>query len=244
MTALHRGDRKRHSLTLLVAALTIGIVLSGCATSKSPRQGIGRVSDQQLHHHGTSTTRPADPSTTTSTLPRTTSTTAPAVRTNAAVDVPANSPAGTTTTTTNPLPPACVWSNFSTTVTTDQGDYATGGTVAITLTFRNGATPCTVNSTGYGCPAVDIDDASGTLIWTSTPQPSTGCAAAFAPATVLGTTWTQTDQLSWGQTACSNPETPNCAAQPAPPGQYQITGLDQGGVSHIPQSAPVTISIS
>lgn len=238
MTASHRSGRKVRGLTLVAVALLL--FLSGCATAKPSRQGAAA---QQPRHHDTSKlVDPTLPSTTTSTAPRTTSSTAPAVRTNPSVDVPASAPT-TTTTTTSPPPPACVWSNFSTAVTTDQSVYATGQTVGITLTFRNDAAPCTVDSTGYGCPAVDIDS-SGSLIWTSSPQPSTGCAAGYTPPTVLGTTWSQTDQFSWNQSACANPQTPNCTAQQVAPGQYQVVGLDQGGVSSIPQSAPATISIS
>ena len=92
---------------------------------------------------------------------------------------------------TDPFPPACVWSNFVTRVSTDQGTYAAGAPVQIALVFENTGPACTVNETGYACPVVNIDNAAGALVWSSAAPASTGCPSTFTGPTVLAANWSQ-----------------------------------------------------
>ncbi len=145
---------------------------------------------------------------------------------------------------TDPGPPPCDWANFSTTVSTDQSSYAPGQTVAITLMFKNTGAACTVNATGYACPRVDVDDASGTLVWSSAAPVSTGCASQTEPPTVLEARWTQTFQEAWAQVSCTPGNFQGCPGPPVPAGQFEVFGIDAGGASRIPASAPVGVTIT
>jgi hypothetical protein len=196
-------------------------------------------------------TKPQILTTTSSTAATTTTTTsikvAPRAAPPAAPAPPAPPP--TTTTTTVPLPPVCNWSDFSTTVATDQAAYPQGQTVHITLTFRNAGPRCTLYVTGYACPEVDVENAGGQPTWTTASEPNTGCAATFTPGnpTVLDSTWSKSFPVDWTQVDCSTRtggNTGTCAGQQVPVGQYQIIGKDTGGVSQIPPSAPLVVTIS
>jgi hypothetical protein len=181
----------------------------------------------------------------------TTTTTAPAPapasgpKTNANTIVPAvqPAPAPATTTTTDPFPPGCVWSNFAAKVSTDQGNYAAGQAVQITLEFENTGPACTVNQTGYACPLVTVDNAAGAFVWSSAAPVSTGCATTFTGPTVLAANWSQSFPFSWGQTSCT-PGQASCPGPQVAAGQYQVTGSSGGGSSQIPAGAPVTITLA
>jgi len=235
-------------IRVVAVVFGIAVLASGCATA-NPHKGA--------QHHGASAsarrpvTKPQVLDTTSSTAPSSTTTT---VLSKATTTVPKvvhavpPPPAPTTTTTTDPPLPQCNWANFSTTVATDQAAYPQGQTVHVTLTYRNNGPSCVVHATGYGCPRVDIGDSSGYPTWTSEPQPTTGCAAQLLnPPTVLATTWSQSSPIDWTQVDCSSRTggtTGTCAGQPVPAGQYQITGMDSGGSSQIPPSAPLSVTIS
>jgi hypothetical protein len=175
-----------------------------------------------------------------------TTTTLPPVRTNANTFTPAPQPAPpptTTTTSTVPLPPGCLWSDFATRVTTDQSSYSAGQPVQIALVFANAGPACTVNSTGYACPVANVDNASGSLVWSSAAPVATGCPSTFTGPTVLAANWSQSFSFSWAQTSCT-PGAPGCPGPQVPAGQYQVVGMSGGGSSQIPASSPVTINLS
>lgn len=180
----------------------------------------------------------------------TTTTTAPAVKTSPNTFVPTTHPAPpppapttTTTTTTTPFPPACGWSNFATTVSTDQSTYSSGQAVHITLVFANRGPACTANASGYGCPDVDVDNSSGTLVWSNAAPVTTGCPSLYGP-TVVPATWSQTWTYSWAQVTCTPGDAQGCPGPQVPAGQYQVIGTDSGGASQIPASQPVAITLT
>ena len=253
-TNLRAGLRRRASRPILGTApravrrsMVIGLlgivalVSASCAAGPQHRVGAGAVS------HQAGTRVKTDPAIATTTTTSTTTTTAPPVKTNASTFAPAPAAvpaaAPTTTTTTDPFPPACVWSNFATKVSTDQGAYSPGQAVQIQLVFANAGPACTVNTSGYGCPRVNIDNSAGALVWSNAAPSSTGCPSSFLGPTVLAANWSQSYSYSWGQDTC----TPGQAACPGPqvsPGQYQVIGQDGGGSSQIPAGTPAAIVLN
>jgi hypothetical protein len=232
-----------------VAVLSgVALVAAGCASGHPQSSARHHASKQAAAERPV--TKPQILTTTSSTAATTTTTTSIKVVPPAAPAAPApHAPPPTTTTTTVPLPPVCNWSNFSTTVATDQAAYPQGQTVHITLTYRNAGPRCTLYVTGYGCPEVDVENAGGQPTWTTTSEPTTGCAATFTPGspTVLNSTWSQSYPVDWTQVDCSTRtggNTGTCAGQQVAAGQYQIIGKDTGGVSQIPPSAPLVVTIS
>jgi hypothetical protein len=167
------------------------------------------------------------------------------VKTNANTFSPAPQPAPAppTTTTTNPFPPGCVWTNFAARVSTDQSSYAAGAPVQITLEFVNTGPACTVNATGYACPLVNIDNASGALVWSNAAPVSAGCPSTFTGPTVLAANWSQSFPMTWGQDACT-PGPAACPGPQVPAGSYQVVGQSGGGSSQIPAGTPVAISLT
>lgn len=222
----------------------LGVLALVCAScSSGPQHLAAKPVD-----HGTALHVKTDPVTSTSAPSSTTTTTAPAVKTSPNTFVPAPAPAPApaavpTTTTTNPFPPGCVWSNFATKVSTDQGSYAPGQPVQITLEFVNAGPACTVNATGYACPRVNIDNAAGTLVWTNAAPVTSGCPSSFSGPTVLPANWSQTTPMTWGQDSCT-PGQAACPGSAVAAGQYQVVGLDAGGSSQIPAGTPVTITLN
>lgn len=235
-----RGVRRSAVIGLLGV---VALVSASCAGGPQHHVGADAVSHQAGARVKT------DPAIATTTTSSTTTTTAPApgVKTNASTftpaAVPAPAPAPTTTTTTDPFPPACVWSNFTTKVSTDQGAYSPGQAVQITLVFANAGPACTVNTSGYGCPRVNVDNSAGALVWSNAAPSSTGCPAAFIGPTVLPANWSQNSAYSWGQDTCT-PGQAACPGPPVSPGQYQVTGRDGGGSSQIPAATPVAITLN
>lgn len=227
----------------------VALVSASCSGGPQHHVGAGAT-----HHHAATHVK-TDPAIATTTSPTTTTTTtapAPGVKTNAntftpapapPAPAPAPAPAPTTTTTTDPFPPACVWSNFVTKASTDQGSYSHGQAVQITLVFANAGPACTVNTSGYGCPRVDIDNSAGALVWSNGAPSTTGCPSAFIGPTVLPANWSQSSSYSWGQDRCT-PGQAACPGPPVPPGQYQVIGQDAGGSSQIPAAAPVVITLN
>jgi hypothetical protein len=229
----------------------VGVLAVVCASCSG---GSEHLADKAASHTADRMVK-SDPVTSTTAVPASTTTTtvpaavpAPEPKSNANTVVPAAQPAPApappaTTTTTDPFPPACVWSNFAAKVSTDRGNYAAGQAVQITLEFENTGPACTVNQTGYACPLVNIDNAAGGLVWSSAAPVSTGCATTFTGPTVLAANWSQSFPFTWGQTSC----TPGQASCPGPrvaAGQYQVTGSSGGGSSQIPAGAPVTITLA
>jgi hypothetical protein len=221
----------------------VGLLALLCASCAG---GTQHLAAKPVHHKAgpnvktdaaTSTNHPPA-STTTSTLAT--------VRTNANTFTPAPQPAPpptTTTTSTVPFPPGCVWSDFVAHVSTDQSSYSPGQPVQIALLFANTGPACTVNSTGYACPLVNIDNASGSLVWSSAAPVSSGCPSTFTGPTVLAANWSQSFSFSWAQTTCTPGQVQACPGPQVPAGQYQVVGMSGGGSSQIPAGAPVTINL-
>jgi hypothetical protein len=232
-----------------VARRSFGVALVGvlalvCASCAGGPQHLAANSV----HQGAASHVKTDPVTSTSAAPSTTTTTAPAPKTNPSTFAPAPTPApapapAATTTTTNPFPPGCVWSNFATKVSTDQGSYAPGQPVQITLEFANAGPACTVNATGYACPRVNIDNAAGTLVWTNAAPVTTGCPTSFTGPTVIAANWSETFPVPWGQDSCTPGQAQGCPGPQVPAGQYQVVGTDAGGSSQIPAGTPVAITL-
>jgi hypothetical protein len=234
----------RVTVTIVAVLSGVALVAAGCASGHSQSSARHHASKQAAAERPV--TKPQILTTTSSTA-ATTTTTSIKVVPPAAPAPPAPPP--TTTTTAVPLPPVCNWSDFSTTVATDQAAYPQGQTVHITLTYRNAGPRCTLFVTGYGCPDVDVENAGGQPTWTTASEPTTGCAATFTPGspTVLDSTWSQSYPVDWTQVDCSTRtggNTGTCAGQQVAAGQYQIIGKDTGGVSRIPPSAPLVVTIS
>jgi len=221
----------------------LGLLALLCASCAG---GTQHLAAKPVHHKAVLHVK-TDAATSTNHPPAsTTTTTLPTVRTNANTFTPAPQPARpptTTTTSTVPLPPGCVWSDFATRVSTDQSSYSPGQPVQIALLFANTGPACTVNSTGYACPLVNIDDASGSLVWSSAAPVATGCPSTFTGPTVLAANWSQSFSFSWAQTSCTPGQVQACPGPPVPAGQYQVIGMSGGGSSQIPAGAPVTINL-
>ncbi len=222
----------------------VALVCSGCAG------GAQHLGEKPVDHHAVARVK-TTPATSTQPSPTTTTTTAPAVRANASRLTPAIQPGpapvpapATTTTTIDPFPPACVWSNFVTRVSTDQGTYSTGQPVQIALAFENTGPACTVNQTGYACPVVNIDNASGALVWSSAAPASAGCPSTFTGPTVLAANWSQSFSITWGQDSCTPGQTQACPGSQVPAGQYEITGQSGGGSSQIPAGPAATVNLT
>jgi hypothetical protein len=115
--------------------------------------------------------------------------------------------------------------------------------VQITLVFENKGPACTVNTTGYACPLVNVDNAAGTSVWSNQAPISTGCAAAFTGPTTLAANWSQSFPMTWGQDTCT-PGPATCPGPQVPPGQYQVVGQSGGGASQIPAGTPATITLT
>jgi hypothetical protein len=252
----------------MIMLLLLALVAAGCAVSTSPSQsahvpngsqlGAAKASDQASSTSVPSTTDLPNSTTTTSsktghttaastsTTSTSTTTTSSAVRTKPSVSTTtvAEPDESSTTTTGVAGVAACVWSNFSSTVTTDRSLYLSGQVVQIVLTYMNDGPACTVSSSGYGCPTVEIDNVSGRQVWSSSPLVTTGCAEVSTPPTVLDSGWSKSNDYPWHQTeSCTFQSGPNCAAQQVPAGQYQVIGYDTGGSSQISKSAPTEIGI-
>lgn len=226
----------------------VALVCSGCAGGAQHHLG-----EEPVDHHAVAQVKTMPARSTTLPSPSTTTTTAPAsaVKTNASTFTPAVSPApvpapapAATTTTTDPFPPACVWSNFAARVSTDQGTYSAGQPVQIALAFGNTGPACTVNQTGYACPVVNIDNASGALVWSSAAPTSAGCPSTFTGPTVLAANWSQSFSITWGQDSCTPGQTQGCPGPQVPGGQYEITGQSSGGSSQIPTGPAATVDLT
>jgi hypothetical protein len=218
----------------------LALLCSSCAG------GTQHLAAKPVHHKAVLHVK-TDPATSTSDPTASTTTTLPTVRTNANTFTPAPQPAPpptATTTSTIPFPPGCVWSDFAAHVSTDQSSYSPGQPVQIALVFENTGPACTVNQTGYACPLVNIDNSSGSLVWSSAAPVSTGCSSTFTGPTVLAANWSQSFSFSWAQISCTPGETQGCPGPQVPAGQYQVVGMSGGGSSQIPAGAPVTINIS
>ena len=224
-------------------ALVIGVLgvvaLASAACSGGPSHQAAKVPQHAAADHVRT-----DPATVTSDpQATTTTTTAPAPKTDASTFTPPPAPAPVaTTTTTSPLPAGCVWSNFASKVTTDQNLYSSGQPVQITLEFANAGPACTVNSTGYACPLVNIDNSAGALVWSNEAPTSVGCPSTFTGPMVLPANWTQSFAITWGQDTC----VPGPSACPGPQvaaGPYQVIGQSGGGSSQIPAGTPVEITL-
>jgi hypothetical protein len=225
----------------------VGVLALLCASCGGGPQHL--AAKQVAHKAGVDAK--SDPTTTTTDPPSTTtSTTAASPKTEAgtyvpAVAAPAPAPApAATTTTTDPFPPGCAWSDFAANVTSDQSTYAAGQPVQITLELANAGPACTVTATGYACPLVNVDNAAGTLVWSSAAPVSAGCPSSFTAPTVLASNWSQSFSFSWGQTTCTPGQASGCPGPHVPAGQYQITGLSSGGSSQIPAGTPATITLT
>jgi len=230
------GPMVRRPFVIVGLLGVVALVCSGCAG------GPQRLSAKPVDHHAVARVK-TTPSTTTTT------TTSPAVKTNASTFTPAVQPApgpapATTTTTTDPLPPACVWSNFVPRVSTDQGTYSPGQPIQIALVFDNTGPACTVDQTGYACPVVNIDNASGALVWSSAAPTSAGCPSTFTGPTVLAANWSQSFSITWGQDSCTPGQTQGCPGAQVPAGQYEITGQSSGGSSQIPPGPAATVNLT
>jgi hypothetical protein len=228
---------RRPLLVGLVAALALVCASCGGGTHHLASKPVDHSAQPKVK---TSPATAPVPSTTTTT------TTVPGVKTNANVFTPAPQPApapAPTTPATNPFPPACVWTNFASKVTTDQSSYAAGAPVQITLEFANAGPACTVNATGYACPLVNIDNASGALVWSNEAPTSTGCSSTFTGPTVLAANWSQSFPVTWGQDTCT-PGPAACPGPQVPAGSYQVIGQSGGGSSQIPAGTPVTITLT
>jgi hypothetical protein len=148
-------------------------------------------------------------------------------------------PGRTIATTTSPPPPPCTTSAFVPSVSTDRTSYAVGQPVTITTTVTNTGPSCTEDEqAGFTCPGAYVDDASGQLVWTSAPEPSTGCAARTGPPTVLPSGWSEQTQYLWQQDACTG-GAGGCSHDQVPPGEYRVVGTNWSQAS-----APVTVSIT
>jgi hypothetical protein len=233
---------RRHGRPLVIGLLgVVALVSASCAGGGQPR-AIKPV------HSKASALVKTDSVTSTTHPPPTTTTTAPDPKTSAGTFVPAVQPApapapATTTTTTDPLPPGCVWTDFAAKVSTDQGSYSAGQPVQITLVLENAGPACTVNSTGYACPLINIDNSAGALVWSSAAPISTGCPSTFTGPTVLAANWSQSFPVTWGQDACT-PGQAACPGPQVPPGSYRVTGMSGGGSSQIPAGPPVVINLA
>jgi hypothetical protein len=137
-----------------------------------------------------------------------------------------------------------VWTNFAARVSTGQGTYSSGQPVQIALGFENTGPACTVNETGYACPVVNIDNAAGTLVWSSAAPASTGCPSTFTGPTVLAANWSQDFSITWGQDSCTPGQTQACPGSQVPAGQYEITGQSSGGSSQIPAGPAATVNLT
>jgi hypothetical protein len=217
----------------------LALLCSSCAG------GTQHLAAKTVHHNAVLHVK-TDPATSTTDPTASTTTTLPTVRTNANTFAPAPqpAPAPTTTTSTVPFPPGCVWSAFAAHVSTDQSSYSPGQPVQIALEFANTGPACTVNQTGYACPLVNIDNSSGSLVWSSAAPVSTGCSSTFTGPTVLAANWSQSFPFSWAQISCTPGQVQACPGPQVPAGQYQVVGMSGGGSSQIPAGAPVTINIS
>ena len=149
-----------------------------------------------------------------------------------------------TSTTTTPFPPPCVWSNFVARVSTDQSTYSPEQPVQIMLGFANTGPACTVNTTGYACPLVTIDNAAGALVWSSAAPTSVGCPSTFTGPTVLAASWSQGFSFAWGQSSCTPGQAAACPGPQAPAGQYQVIGQSGGGSSQIPAGTPAPVTLT
>lgn len=238
MPAVALGRAVRRPLLLaLVGALAL--LCASCAA------GPQHPSASQVRHSAGPRVK-TDPATSTTVPPTTTTTTAPAPKTDARTYTPPPSPPpppAATTTTTAPPPPACNWNEFVAKVTTDQATYPSGQPVQITLVFENAGPACTVTATGYACPLVNIDNASGTLVWTNAAPASSGCPSTYTGPNVLAANWSQSFSFTWGQDTCTPGPVQGCPGPQVPAGQYQVTGQSGGGSSQIPAGTPVTITI-
>jgi hypothetical protein len=231
---------RRHARRPLVIGLlgVVAVVSASCAG------GPHHVATKPVHPKASAMVK-TDPATSTTDPSPTTTTTAPAPKTSANPFVPAVQPApapATTTTTTDPLPPGCIWTDFAAKVSTNQGSYSAGQPVQITLVLENAGPACTVNSTGYACPLVNIDNAAGALVWSSAAPTSTGCPSTFTGPTVLAANWSQSFPVTWGQDTCV-PGQAACPGPQVPPGSYRVTGMSGGGSSQIPAGPPVVINL-
>jgi hypothetical protein len=223
----------------------LGVVALACSScGGGAPQHLGA---KPVEHDAVARVKTAPATSTIQPPPTTTSTTAPtpAVKTNASTFTPAVQPAAApaTTTTTDPLPPACVWSDFATRVSTDQSSYLPGQPVQVSLVFANAGPACTVNQTGYACPLLNIENASGALVWSNAAPTSAGCPSTFTGPTVLAANWSQGFSFTWGQTSCTPGQAAACPGPPVPAGQYQVTGQSGGGSSQIPAGTPATITL-
>jgi hypothetical protein len=217
----------------------VALVCSGCA------RGAQHLGEGPVDDHAVARVKTTPATSTAQPTPSTTTTTAPTVKTNASTITPEVQPApATTTTTTDPFPPACVWGNFVPRVSTDQGTYTPGQPVQIALVFDNTGPACTVNQTGYACPVVNIDNASGALVWSSAAPTSAGCPSTFTGPTVLAAGWSQSFSITWGQDSCTPGQTQACPGAPVPAGQYEITGQSTGGSSQIPVGPAATVNLT
>lgn len=129
-------------------------------------------------------------------------------------------------------------SQFVASATTDQGTYALGEAVTVTVTLRDTSTEACNNSevTVGGCPpatATVYDTASGLPVWqsgaTSNGLPI-NCPAEVGVPTIPGG-YTATDQVVWQQDDCTMgpPATtgtsPDCPQSQVTPGTYTIQSL-------------------
>lgn len=238
------GAPARRSVRRTSVIGLLGVLALLCASCAG---GPQHLADKPVHHKAGPDVKTDPATSTTAPTTSTTSTTAPAPKTKASTFTPAAAPApvaATTTTTTDPYPPGCVWSDFTAKVSTDKTTYSAGEPVQITLEFVNTGPACTVNETGYACPVVDIDNASGALVWSSAAPVSTGCSSTFTGPTVLAANWSQSFSFSWAQTTCTPGPASSCPGPQVAAGQYQVTGMSAGGSSQIPAGAPATITLT
>jgi hypothetical protein len=148
------------------------------------------------------------------------------------------SPTVSVPTTVLPDVASCQLSNFVASATSDHKSYMQGEPVTILATVTNTGPACTTDEAeGFVCIGADVEDASGTLVWTVWAPPTTGCAASSGPTSVLPTGWTQQAVWTWSQEECTSHMT-NCSGQPVASGQYQVFGDNW---DHL--SSPVWITI-
>lgn len=229
---MHRLQAPR-LVTLLLAAA----VVAGCTASPSTHDGAtsrpytpkASKSLPATKASGGSASTMSPTSTPTISEPQMTTTTQPVA-------------AGSTTATSQRtiVFPPCIESNFATTVTTNQSTYAAGVPVNISVTLHNVGPACTENNIdGYGCLYPTVSNSSGGQVWVPwAPYLPVDCPYASGPPTQLATGWSQEEQWTWTQDACSTLQ--SCPKSQVPPGQYEVVGTNWNGTS----SAPVTITIT